>query len=95
MDIINSSLDSLKDKITIVLRRNEEYKQKFLNLENEKTELLKLVNNLENKIKETEKENIALKLNQSLENSNNTSDLKKKINEMVREIDKCVAYLNK
>jgi len=95
MDVINSSLDSLKDKIILVLRKNEEFKQKIQNLDKEKTELITLVNNLENKIKETEKENIALKLNQSLEKSNDTGDLKKKINEMVREIDKCIAYLNK
>lgn len=95
MDVINSFLNTLKDKITLVLKKNEYYKQRILILEKDNLELNKLINNLENKIKETEKENIALKLNQSLEKNNHTSDLKKKINEMVREIDKSIAYLNK
>jgi len=95
MDVINSFLDNLKSKITLVLKKNEAYEQKIVVLEKENSELNKLLNNLENKIKETEKENIALKINQSLEKNNNPSELKKKINEMVREIDKCIAYLNK
>ena len=46
-------------------------------------------------LKELEKENIALKLNQTIEKSENSVDIRRKINEMVREIDKCLVYLNK
>ena len=95
MDVIDSFLNSLKEKITLVLQKNEYYKRRINILEKENLELIKTLNNTENKIKETEKENIALKLNLSLEKNNNTSELKKKINEMVREIDKSIAYLNK
>ena len=95
MDVLISFLDSLKEKISIIIKKNETQDIKIKQYENEILTFKKIVINLENKIKETEKENLALKMNQKLENLNDTSELKKKINEMVREVDKTIAYLNK
>lgn len=95
MEVFDLFLDSLKEKLVLVLKKNEAQEQKISLLNSEITELKKIVTNLENKIKETENKNLALIMNQSLGKVNDSSELKKKINEMVREIDKCIAYLNK
>jgi cbb3-type cytochrome oxidase cytochrome c subunit len=95
MDVLISFLDSLKEKISIIIKKNETQDIKIKQYENEILSLKNIVINLENKIEETKKENLTLKMNQKLENQNDTSELKKKINEMVREVDKTIAYLNK
>ncbi len=94
MQVIDSYFDSLEEKINLILEENKTCKQKIEELEKINTELKVIVKSKINKITELEKEIIALKINEKLEDTGNSGEIKKKINEMVREIDKCIAYLN-
>jgi len=90
-----SLLEGLKEKLILILNKNEGQEKQIIQLQNEIENLKKTIINLQNKIEETNKENYKLKLSHSLEKVNDKGEIKRKINEMVREIDKCIAYLNK
>jgi len=77
---INKKLSSKADELELKVSRLEE------NISNRTTEI--------NEIKEKYK---VLKMTKKLEGSEteNSKELKLKINEMVKEIDKCIALLNK
>ncbi|MCH2215498.1 MAG: hypothetical protein MK086_10035 [Flavobacteriales bacterium] len=91
-----STYDSIKDKLLRVkskhVKLNEEIntlKEKFSSLEAELKEVKSHYQSLE-------KENSRLKLAKSLvSTSSDKAEMKFKVNEMVREIDKCIALLNR
>lgn len=96
MEQNSNALDRLKNSVQELMNR---YQQ----LEKLNSELSQTVNQLNNQlsIKDGEIEEInekykVLKMAKSLEGtSSENKDVKLKINEMVREIDKCIALLNK
>jgi hypothetical protein len=71
----------LDEENKILNDKNKEYEQII-------EEQKKIIKELEEKIK-------VLKIAKSLEGSSNTFEQKDKINEMLREIDKCIGLLNK
>ncbi len=71
----------LDEENKILNDKNKEYEQII-------EEQKKIIKELEEKIK-------VLKIAKSLEGSSNTFEQKVKINEMLREIDKCIGLLNK
>jgi predicted RNase H-like nuclease (RuvC/YqgF family) len=71
-----------------------------LNIENgdlksKNEELNQIIKTQSDKILELEKRVINLKLAKQLTNNKEAAEAKKKINEMLREIDKCVGLLKK
>lgn len=88
-----TSLNSKIEKL-IILHRNLEEEKMRLNAE--KQDLLKIINELKNKNSQLEEQNKAIRLAKDIkEGGESTLDLKLKINELVREIDKCLALLNR
>ena len=87
---IRNYVGNLKKNLTI--EREENYKLNSINdsLKNEKIDLISKINNLKDEIK-------MLKLAKQIINneSNKNKDIKLIINEMVREIDKCIGLMNK
>lgn len=71
---------SLKEKNEVITNQNISYKEQ---LEEQKL----VIQELENKLK-------TIKLAKSLEEGSDNDLAKAKINELVREIDKCIGYLN-
>jgi phage shock protein A len=96
MSVIAKKLDQVLDrtqKLVDLSKALQEHND-LLNLENEHMKVALETN--ENKRKELEEKLRVLKLAKSLEGSNEkTLDIKQKINEFVREIDKCIVLLNK
>ncbi|MBL4755436.1 MAG: hypothetical protein JKY52_17800 [Flavobacteriales bacterium] len=79
-----------------VIELHRKVKDDNYKLRMEKAQLLKTLEEERAKIDALEEQNKRIKLARSLEDSGETSlDVKLKINEMVREIDKCISYLNK
>lgn len=66
---------------------------KIISAENE--ELKKIIEQQNIKIKELEERYRVLKIAKSIEKSTNSFEQKIKINEMLREIEKCIGLLNK
>ncbi|HET6244992.1 MAG: hypothetical protein H0V01_13035 [Bacteroidetes bacterium] len=72
-----------------LLKQNTELKRENSNLLEQKEILKTTINNLEEKIK-------IIKLAKSLSDTDeNSQKAKLKINELVREIDNCIAFLNR
>lgn len=88
-------ISSLEKKVKELVKRYAELKRKNTALETELTELRKTVDSQKEAIKNLEEKNKIIKLAKSLADSNpDTAAMKQKINELVREIDKCIAQMN-
>ncbi len=68
-------------------RKNKEYKIK-------NKELRQIIERLELKIKHQTEQMVKLKLSETLMEKSSNTNVKLKINELVREIDKCICLLN-
>ncbi len=86
--VIKHELTSLVDQQGKLKDEIKTLKQKQTNLEGELREQLKLIDELKEK-------NKTLELAKSLKQGEGNRDVKKRIDEMVREIDKCIELLNK
>ena len=80
----------LQKKFDLKKEENKILNEKIDSLKNEKDDLQALINQLKEQIK-------MLKLAKQIDGDevNESKDVKLMINEMVREIDKCIALLNK
>ncbi len=94
-----SLLEELKKNIEIVVKQNKAFKQNMEWLEAKNKELQKIINEQNNSLNKKDELIKALECAKMLKDNNDShsgnEDLKNKINEMVREIDKCIAYLDK
>jgi chromosome segregation ATPase len=89
-------LNLLNKKINELVTSYSDLKSECENLKTEKEALKGLLLNRETEIKELEKKNDKIKLTGALlGDSENAVEAKKKINELVREIDNCIALLNR
>ena len=81
---------SLQKNVDLKKEENKILNEKIDSLKNEKDDLQALINQLKEQIK-------MLKLAKQIDGDevNESKDVKLMINEMVREIDKCIALLNK
>ena len=73
----------------------EQTKLEKQNLLDKNSNLEELVRERDQKIKDLEEQNSTIKIATSLVTGEDTHDAKIKINRIVREIDKCIALLNK
>jgi len=96
MSVIAKKLDQVLDrtqKLVDLSKALQEHND-LLNLENQSLKVA--LETSENKRKELDEKLRLLKLAKSLEGSSEkTLDMKQKINEFVREIDKCIVLLKK
>lgn len=89
LQVLNIKLEELLNRYRNLLNENEELKKK--------NEALRfMLQERENRIKELETEYERIKLTGALRgDAENAQEARKKITELVREIDKCVALLNR
>jgi predicted nuclease with TOPRIM domain len=92
----NAVLNSIKEKVHMLMSSNSSLKEQNIQLE---TKVSELKNTLEQQKSEIENFNgkvKMLKMAKSLGgDSGKNTEMKLKINELVREIDKCISLLNK
>jgi hypothetical protein len=96
MSVIANKLDQVLDRTQklVDLSKALQERNDLINLENQSIKVA--LETSENKRKDLEEKLRVLKLAKSLEGtSEKTLDIKQKINEFVREIDKCIVLLNK
>ena len=87
---IRSFIKSLKEKLNSKIQENNKLNEDVLSATHE-------INNLKTKISDLNENVKMLKLASQIDGNEvgSTKDVKLMINEMVREIDKCIALLNK
>ncbi len=90
-------LNVIHEKIQLLLNRLHEQQQRMAGLEEENDSLKKLLNERNSKVAELDNQLHLLKLTKSISASGDETQkaaLKKKINELIKEIDQCVGLLN-
>lgn len=92
----NEIIASLRDKIKAIISLYEKEQEIKQNLENKNKVLSDRLKQLEKRSGEMEERYENLKLAKTLSNgSDNSHEAKIKVNRIVREIDKCIALLNR
>ncbi len=92
----NAITGSIRNKIKTIVTLYEQHKNKNRELEQKNKELLNRVTFLEKKLTETEEKYNNIKLAKTIVAADDdTHDAKIKMNRIVREIDKCIALLNR
>lgn len=95
MDEVSLVISSLEKKVKELVKSHSELRRKNSALSSEVIEIRKSVDSQKETIKNLEERNKIIKLAKSLTESNpDTAEMKYKINELVREIDKCIAQMN-
>ena len=90
------SMDTIKDKVRRVVSMYKQQKERNESLNKENQELINKLNSSEQKLNELENQYKKLKLAKTMvASSHDVHDAKLKVNRMVREIDKCIALLNR
>lgn len=89
-------IDSLKNKIKSIISLNEDSKEKVSNLELEVRQLKDKLREQESKVVELKSYNNQNQLAEAfIQSVEDPHEARMKINNIVREIDKCIALLNK
>lgn len=89
-------LGTLRARVKALMKKLEEEQRARKKFEKEKAEMLAVVNQQKHKIEELEYRYNNLKTARSLASENEEMhDAKIRVNRIVREIDKCIALLNR
>lgn len=89
-------VDELKQKIQLLVEKLEHQKMTNTSLESQNTDLEEKLKEQEKEITELKTKNNTLKLSKAFVGDNGESqEAKLQINKIVREIDKCIALLNR
>lgn len=92
----NHLIENFKFKLRKIISLYKQQQTKNIVLIEEKNNLLKLLKERELEIEQLKEENTKLKLAKSISsNDEESQEAKSKINKLVREIDKCIALLNR
>ena len=93
---LSTKVGSIQEKVGKIIRLHEDVKSQNYKLQQEKEDLAKMLEERKRELESLQEKNKTIKLAKSLLNTNEDShEVKLKINEMVREIDKCIAFFNK
>ena len=91
-----SSLYQLKNKVEKLINLHEQMVDQHQQLKSRNHQLVEEINSYKLRISELEEKNKLIKLAQAVSGADqNTKDIKLKINEYIREIDKCLAMINR
>ena len=92
----NAVLNSIKEKVHTLMSNNSSLKEQNIQLEAKVSELKNTLKQQKSEIENFNGKVKMLKMAKSLGgDSEKNTEMKLKINELVREIDKCISLLNK
>ena len=92
----NAVLNSIKEKVHTLMSNNSSLKEQNTQLETKVSELKNTLKQQKSEIENFNGKVKMLKMAKSLSgDSEKNTEMKLKINELVREIDKCISLLNK
>jgi len=95
-EIINSNLLALERKLTLLISEYKSMKEDVIQLKDENENLKGIIETSKNQIRNFQnKINISKIVDNVAVEDKNTAELKKTIDNYIREIDKCIAYLSR
>jgi hypothetical protein len=92
LNVLVSGIEYKVRKLTGILERSETERNKLLN---EHGDLRDLVEAQRRQIQQLEEKVIKMQMTQALTRKNDVASAKLRLNELVREVDRCLALLNK
>lgn len=93
MSDFSISFQQLETNVKILIENKKKSEQKLLRLEEEYNKLKMQLETAQMKVEELEEKNKILRIAKGNQDGDNR-EIKLKINEIVREVDKCIAQLN-
>ncbi len=84
----------IENKLRILLNRYEELQEAYHGKSSEVQSLKETIEKQKNEIGQLEEKIRTFKLTKTIENKEGAAEAKERINELVREIDKCIGLLN-
>lgn len=93
MSNLNSNIVDLKSKVEKLVHLHQVLKSENEQLKKSNNELLEVIENQKNRIRLTESTTSELTTKNSTEQEQRISETKIKINELVQDIDNCIALL--
>jgi archaellum component FlaC len=94
MNETDKLLISISDKINKLVGRNDALKKEVRDFSVKVAELENIVKGKNTEIENLTEQNNILKISKAVRTEEGAVDTKKRINELVREIDKCIGLLN-
>lgn len=95
MKYADSILTGIEVKLNKLIQQHKKTESEKLELDKKNVENSEIIESQATTIKQLEEEQKKLKISRSLETNKGSLDARLKINELVREIDKCIGLLNK
>lgn len=91
------AIDEIKKKFQVLIKENQELANQNQSMKDQLNSINANEQNMVNEINDLKEKYKILKMSKKLDGqeTENSTELKLKINEMVKEIDKCIALLNK
>ena len=89
-----TTLSGIEYKVRQLIEQNNRLKADIAQLATEKEELNEKIKNQEDKINELKQETEILKIRNTLVDKGDSAEIKLKINQMIRNIDKSLSLLN-
>jgi predicted nuclease with TOPRIM domain len=87
-------VSKIHNKVLDLLSQHHELQDKCVNLQTENTELEDLLASKNKEIEELKEQIVKLKITRSLTDNKSSTEVNTKIDELLREVDKCLGLLN-
>ncbi|MCF8304325.1 MAG: hypothetical protein K9I94_13700 [Bacteroidales bacterium] len=95
MDQVNDLLSGIEEKLGRLIEMKDQLEAEKQTLETENNELNHIIEQQKATINDLKQENRRLNTVNAIKKGQGTEEAKAKINEIVREVDKCIKLLNK
>ncbi len=94
MEKAKDLVSRINEQVLELLSRNQSIKSERDELRAQNTELFRTTEKLNTEIDQLKEQIVKLKISKSLTDKKDSTEVKAKVDEMLREIDKCVGLLN-
>jgi predicted nucleic acid-binding Zn-ribbon protein len=94
MEQAKDVVSRINKQVLELLGRHRELKSRHSELESQNVELNKTIEKLKTEIDQQKEQIVKLKISKSLTEKKDSTEVKAKVDELLREIDKCVGLLN-
>ena len=94
MEQAKDLVSRINQQVLELLGRHRELKSERAELMTQKGELLENIEKLKTEIDQLKEQIVKLKISKSLTEKKDSTEVKAKVDELLREIDKCVGLLN-
>ncbi len=93
-EIVLNELTSLERKLSLLINEHQQLKEKIRQLQDDNLELKTLVTNKEDQLQQFQNKLKIGKLVGNMEADNDSAELKNKLDDYIKEIDKCIMHLS-